>query len=141
MYRRGYEPALVLCSTSTRTRETLDLLLPHIGASAKVAYDRALYLAEWPQLLAEIREAPADASPLLVIGHNPGLEQLAIALARRPQSDEERSRVERLEQKFPTGTLAVIDFEASNWSNVQPGTGNLVDYVRPKDLHRRNEDE
>lgn len=141
MHGRGYDPALILCSTSTRTRETLDLLLPHIGAAAEIQYDRAFYLAEWPKLLAEIRAASGDTSPLLLIGHNPGVEQLAFALARQPQNEGERKRVERLAEKFPTGALAVMDFELQDWSKVKPGTGTLVDYVRPRDLRQRNYEE
>jgi phosphohistidine phosphatase len=141
MHRKDYEPALILCSTSSRTRETLDLLLPHIGAAAKIEYDRAFYLAEWPKLLGQIRAVSGDASPLLLIGHNPGIEQLAFALARQPQNEDERKRVERLAEKFPTGALAVMDFELPDWSEVKPGTGKLVDYVRPKDLHQRNDEE
>ena len=141
MRRKGYRPALVLCSTSKRTRETLELLLPHLGSSARIDYDRALYLAEWPRLLGEIRATPADASPLMLVGHNPGLEQLALALSLQPQSSAERARAESLAEKFPTAALAVLDFETSDWRDVKPGSGRLIDYVRPKDLAARIEDE
>ena len=141
MRKQGYEPTLVLCSTAERTRETLKLVLPLISTAPKIHYDRALYLAEWPQLLAEIREAPANASPLLLVGHNPGLEQLAIALALQPQSPPERARAERMAQKFPAGALAVLDFDVPDWSGVKPGLGKLADYVRPKDLRGTGEDE
>ena len=139
MRKKGYEPALVLCSTAMRTQETLTLLLPHFAAAPKIRYDRALYLAEWPVLLAEIRDAPADASPLLIVGHNPGLEQLAIALALKPQSAAERARGEKLVQKFPTAALAVLDFDVPDWSQIKPGSGRLVDYFRPKDLRGESE--
>ncbi|HXJ02606.1 MAG TPA: histidine phosphatase family protein [Micropepsaceae bacterium] len=141
MHKKGYEPARILCSTSKRTRQTLELLQLHLGRSAKVEYDRALYLAEWPVLLAEIRAAPADASPLLLIGHNPGMEQLALALALQPQTPAEQARVENLAQKFPTGALAVLDFEIADWGEVKRESGRLIDYVRPKDLRQRSEDE
>ena len=141
MRKKGYEPAFVLCSTAERARETLELLLPYFRIPSKIRYDRALYLAEWPQLLAEIRAAPADASTLLLVGHNPGLEQLAIALALQPQSPAERARAERLAEKFPTAALAVLDFELADWSEVKPGSGRLVDHVRPKYLRGLSEDE
>jgi len=134
MRAKGYEPAFVLCSTAERAKETLELMLPALGAHPKIHYDRALYLAEWPQLLAEIRGVPGGASPLLVVGHNPGLEQLAIALALQPQSTAERGRAQKLAQKFPAGALAVLDFQGSDWDGVKPGLGKLLDYVRPKDL-------
>jgi phosphohistidine phosphatase len=134
MRNKGYEPALVLCSTAVRAKETLEFLLPQLSGSPKIRYERALYLAEWPQLLAEIQEAPAKASPLLVVGHNPGMEQLAIALALQPQTAGEKGRGQRLAQKFPTAALAVLDFESTAWRGIKPGLGQLVDYVRPKDI-------
>lgn len=133
MRRRAYEPALVLCSTAERAKETLDLILPALANEPEIRYDRALYLAEWPLLLAEIHDAP-NASPLLVVGHNPGLEQLALALALQPQNPAERSRAEKMAQKFPTAALAVLDFDISEWGRVKPGLGQLVDFTRPKDL-------
>jgi phosphohistidine phosphatase len=141
MRKRGYQPALVLSSTATRTMETAELLMPALGNAAEIRYDRALYLADWPQLLAAIRGAPSDLSPLLVVGHNPGLEQLAIALARQPQNPAERMRASKLAHKFPTAALAVLDFEARDWSEIKPGAGRLVDYVRPKDLTAGSGDE
>jgi phosphohistidine phosphatase len=134
MRKRGYQPASVLSSTATRAMETAELLMPALGNAAEIRYDRALYLAEWPQLLAAIRDAATGASPLLVVGHNPGLEQLALALAQQPKSAAERARRERLVHKFPTAGLAVLDFPGSDWSEIKLGTGRLVDYIRPKDL-------
>jgi phosphohistidine phosphatase len=134
MRAKGYEPQLVLCSTAERTKETLELVLPALTGQPQIHYDRSLYLAEWPELLAEICAVPGGASPLLVVGHNPGLEQLAIALALQTQSAAERGRLQKLAQKFPTAALAVLDFEIADWSGLKPGLGRLIDYVRPKDL-------
>jgi phosphohistidine phosphatase len=139
MRKHGYQPQAVLCSTAARARETLELLLAHLETPATITKERALYLAEWPQLLAEIRAAPAAGSPLLLVGHNPGLEQLALALALQPQGPAERARAEKLAEKFPTAGLAVLDFEFADWSEIKPGSGKLVDYVRPKDLGMRGE--
>jgi phosphohistidine phosphatase len=135
---KHYEPALVLCSTAERTRETLELVLPALSRRPKIRYERALYLAEWPRLLDEIRGAPESASPLMLVGHNPGLEQLAIALALNIESPTERARLQRLAEKFPAGALAVLDFEIENWGNVKPGTGRLADYMCPRDLREVN---
>jgi phosphohistidine phosphatase len=134
MRSKGYEPAVVLCSTARRTRETLDFLLPAWKEKPVLRYDRALYLADWPRLLGALKKAPSRASPLLLVGHNPGTEQLALALALQPKSVVEHARLERLTQKFPTGALAVLDFEIKTWRSLKPGLGQLVDYVRPKDL-------
>ena len=133
MHSKGYEPALVLCSTARRTRETLDLVLPKLRTKPKILHQRALYLADWPHLLATVRKTK-PVSPVLLVGHNPGMEQLAIALALHPKNPAERGRAERLAQKFPTGALAVLDFDVKTWSAIAPGAGTLADYIRPKDL-------
>jgi phosphohistidine phosphatase len=138
MRAKCYEPKLVLCSTAERTKETLELVLPALSGQPQVRYDRSLYLAELPVLLAEIRALASEASPLMVVGHNPGLEQLAIALALQAQSAAERGRLQKLAQKFPTAALAVLDFEIVDWNGLKPGLGRLIDYVRPKDLDGGN---
>ena len=134
MRRKEYLPQADLCSTAERTRETLDLLLASWARKPTVRYDRELYLAEWPALLASLKKAPARASPLLLVGHNPGMEQLAVALAAQPKAAVERTGLQRLTQKFPTAALAVLDFEIASWRRLKPGSGQLADFVRPKDL-------
>ena len=134
MRKNGYVPAAVLCSTAARTRETLELLLPALRADPAIRYDQALYLAEWPSLLAALQSTEAAGTPLLMIGHNPGIEQLAMALVIQPQDAAERARFEKLERKFPTAALAVLDFDEPHWGAVKPGTGRLTDFVRPRDL-------
>lgn len=134
MRKKGYVPALVLCSTAERTKETLELLLPALRADPKIQYDRALYLAEWPALLAILQDAAVSETPLLMIGHNPGLEQLAAALAVQPQDAAERARWQKLERKFPTGALAVFDLDVPHWGAVKPATGKLRDFIRPRDI-------
>lgn len=134
MQSNDYLPEAVLCSTARRTKDTLELLLSAWIKKPPVRFERGLYLSEWPALLATLKKAPAQVSPLLLVGHNPGIEQLAIALARQPNDAAERARLKRLTQKFPTAALAVLDFEIQSWRNLKPGFGQLADYVRPKDL-------
>jgi len=131
---KDYLPQAVLCSTAERTRETLDLLLAAWTKKPAIRYERELYLADWPVLLASLKRASSRASPLLLVGHNPGIEQLALALALQPKGLVERGRLQRLTQKFPTGALAVLDFDIASWRFLKPGLGQLVDYVRPKDI-------
>jgi phosphohistidine phosphatase len=138
MRKRAYVPAAVLCSTAERTKETLELLLPALGGDSKIRpkihYDRALYLAEWPVMLAILQSVAVADTPLLMVGHNPGIEQFAIALAVQPQDAVGRARFQKLERKFPTAALAVFDFDVSHWGAVKAGTGKLMDFVRPRDL-------
>jgi phosphohistidine phosphatase len=134
MRTKDYLPEVVLCSTALRSRETVALLLSTWRKKPALRYEAALYLADWPVLLANLKKAPPRASPLLLVGHNPGIEQLAIALAFQSNNPAERSRLQRLTRKFPTGALAVLDFEIASWRNLKAGSGQLIDYVRPKDL-------
>jgi phosphohistidine phosphatase len=130
----GLNPDLVLCSGAARTRETLALVLGAIGAPPReVVYDDAIYMAPPTQLLTVLRGLPAgpDApSTVMVVGHNPGLEELAELLVG---SGDEELR-ELLEEKFPTGALAVITFDTARWGDIAPGTGTLTRFVTPARL-------
>jgi phosphohistidine phosphatase len=124
--RLGLEPELVLCSAATRTRETLELLRPAVAAS-EVVVEEELYGASSDELLARIRLVPDAVTSVMLIGHNPGLEQLALALASA--GDE----LERLAAKFPTAALATLAV-ANGWSRLAPGDATLETYVVPKQL-------
>lgn len=134
MRAHGYLPRLIKCSSAQRTRETLDLIVPFIDPLPKIVYSRSLYLAEPKALLEEIRQTPAATDTLLVVGHNPGMGALALALTSLPADDEEAERKENLAEKFPTGCLAVLDFSGNSWQAVKPLSGRLLDYMRPREL-------
>jgi len=129
-----YIPDLVLCSPSTRTRATLKLVLPELGVVPEVRYLSELYLAEPETILALIRAVPDKSGVLMVLGHNPGIEQLALGLASAPLEKKLRKRYSAMDEKFPTCALAVIDFDVARWADVAPGQGELDAFVRPKDL-------
>jgi phosphohistidine phosphatase len=124
--RLGCEPELVLCSSAARTRETVELLRPALGDST-VMLEEELYAASTDELLARIRLVPDPVASVMLIGHNPGLHQLALALASA--GDE----LERLEAKFPTAALATLAFSKS-WSRLAPAEATLAAYVVPKQL-------
>lgn len=131
--RKGdYRVGLILSSSAARTAQTSELVTQEL--ESEIDYREALYLAEPSKILAVVRGAPATVSSLMVVGHNPGLEALAAMLAREPVRRKERARHEALEEKFPTCALAILDFDVGRWRDVAPGTGKLVDFVRPKDL-------
>lgn len=123
-------PSLVLCSPAARTRQTLDLLGDAIGADAEVIHDKALYLAEMDGLLARIRAVDDHVGCLLMIGHNPGLQDLAVALA---SSAAKRERA-RLIEKFPTASVAWFSVDGSGWADIDPATTELIEFLRPADL-------
>lgn len=130
----GYDPDFILSSTSRRTVETVELVADELSGVARVDYLEALYLAEPEVVLSVIRLAPDKMTSVMVVGHNPGLEQLATLLAREPVKRKERDRFDQLEEKFPTAALAVLDFDVDRWRDVEPGEGTLKDFVRPRDL-------
>jgi phosphohistidine phosphatase len=135
LHERGYVPSLVLCSTSLRTRQTWEGVAFALGKKKpKTQFDRALYLAGWPQLQTSLKALPAKTSPVLFIGHNPGIEQLAFALALKPKTTAERARLENLAAKYPTAALAVLDLTEGQWSDAGPGKFRLHEFVKPKDI-------
>jgi phosphohistidine phosphatase len=131
--RKGdYKLDLILCSSSARTTQTGELVLQ--AFESEIEYRENLYLADLSKLLAAVRGAPAAVTNLMLVGHNPGLENIATLLAREPVRRKERARHEALEEKFPTSALAILDFDVGRWRDVEKGAGKLVDFVRPKDL-------
>jgi phosphohistidine phosphatase len=124
--RLGSEPELVLCSSATRTRETLELLAPATDTST-IRIEDGLYGASSDELLGRIRQVPDAVASVMLIGHNPGLHELALVLASA--GDE----LERLERKFPTAALATLAL-AETWSRLEPAGATLAAYVVPKQL-------
>jgi phosphohistidine phosphatase len=132
--KNGARPDRVLISTSARTVQTAGLVLRELEVPPRGDYRDALYLAAAEKIFAMLQLLPVRTATIMVIGHNPGLEELASLLAREPVRRKERERRDVLEEKFPTAALAVLDFDAERWRDIKPGEGKLVDFVRPKDL-------
>ena len=123
------KPDIALVSPSARTRETWDIAK---GALQDVAlsFDDRIYEAPVEQLLAVLREADgvvADgpAERVILVGHNPGISELAHVLAGSGDG------LDRLLRGMPTAALAVIDFDVDAWSKITPGQGHLADFVTP----------
>lgn len=135
MHNRGYQPDLVLCSTAKRTVVTWELLAPGLVQAAETRFVDALYLASANSIRKTIAHTK-HASSLLVIGHNPGIEECARTLAHIPQTSGERNLFAELSTKFPTCALAVFDFDIADWAGIATHGGTLVDFVRPKTLDR-----
>jgi len=127
---RGLAPDQVLCSSARRTRETLELALPRPPAGLAVVVDRSLYLADPEALLERIAAVRERVRTLLVVGHAPGLAELALELARSGRADA----LERMAEKFPTGALAALRFPAGGTWDLAPRTGVLDAFVTPREL-------
>jgi phosphohistidine phosphatase len=123
------EPELVLCSTSRRTRETL----AGINAPGEHLIEPELYGASTHELLARLRQVPAEVESVMVIGHNPTMQTLVLRLASGAAGAEELAHVQA---KFPTGALATLTFESA-WSELGQGCARLTAFVRPRALARR----
>ncbi len=132
--KNGFAPDYIVASTSQRTVETVEFVTEALLDVKRVEYLEALYLAEPDVILSIVRLAPDKMRSVMVVGHNPGLEQLATLLAREPVKRKERDRFDLIEEKFPTAALAVLDFDITRWRDVAPGQGALIDFVRPRDL-------
>jgi phosphohistidine phosphatase len=124
------KPELVLCSSALRTRQTLDAITVAFDADTAVRIDDALYGADLDDLVARLGRVPADVGSVMLIGHNPGLHDLALELSR----DGEPLALDQLDTKFPTATLASIDLDVDAWTEVRPGCGFLRSMVTPKQL-------
>ena len=120
---------LVLCSSSLRTRETAALVLAKFKPKPKILFEDGIYLAGPKALLRRLTELEESIGSVLVIGHNPGLHELAIALAA-PGSPDYRALTGG---KFPTGARASFDIEGS-WASLDKSRHRLADYVTPKSL-------
>ena len=118
---------LVLCSSAVRTRQTLGLIQPALG-DAPVEFEDQLYGASADTLLARLHGVPDSVGSALMIGHNPGMQDLALCLAAPGPG---RSAVVA---KFPTGALATLAITDHSWLGVRQGTSRLVAYTVPKDL-------
>lgn len=128
--RRRLIPGLVLCSPAVRARQTLKLVRPAFKPGPDVVYEAALYLAAPRAMLKRIREVGADVRHLMLVGHNPGLQELALELAGSGPAEE----LEALARKLPTAALVVLSFEAESWAGVKPGSGRLEVFTSPKQL-------
>lgn len=121
------QPELVLVSPACRTRETWELAALPSSPDIQMKFEPLIYETTAARLLAIIRRTPATVKRLMLVGHNPGLEDLARDIMR----DAEPLPRMRLERKYPTGGLAVLTFEQSNWSQIAPRSGHLADFTAP----------
>jgi phosphohistidine phosphatase len=120
LHSDGIEPQLVLCSTARRAQETLERVDP----AGERMIESELYDTSAGDLIERLRRVPEDVGSVMVIGHNPTLQRLVLALA---------GPHEVVQDKFPTAALATLAFHGS-WEELQAGCATLTSLVRPKDL-------
>lgn len=118
----------VLASPALRVKDTLDEVERAYGKPLPREYDERVYLASASTLLDLVRETDEQVERLLLVGHNPGLEDLALELVRETGSP----MLQEVEIKYPTATLAEVAIETDSWSTA--AGGKLLRFVRPRDL-------
>ncbi|TCP60405.1 phosphohistidine phosphatase [Rhodovulum bhavnagarense] len=122
---RGYRPAEVVSSTARRTLETWERMAPLLGEGTVMRRDPGLYHAGAERMLETLNGCAV--SPVLMLGHNPGIADFAARLLRKPPDSPRFAR-------YPTCATLIADFDTDDWSMVAFGTGTVIDFITPKDL-------
>lgn len=128
---KGMTFGCLIASPAVRVMETLETFFQGYGETIEPKWDRRIYLASSATLLDIVKDLPDDADAALMAGHNPGLEDLILDLVtddgRNPLRDE-------VEVKFPTASLAILEFPIDRWADAGKGGARLVQFTRPRDL-------
>ncbi len=122
----GVAPDLVLCSSARRARETLTLVSVGLRPLPEVRVEDELYAADAAVLLDRLGRVRDEVGSVMLVGHNPGLQELGTLLLDRPGRT-------RMAQKFPTAALATLSARVPTWRGLQPGSARLRGLVRPRD--------
>jgi phosphohistidine phosphatase len=128
--KRGMKFDLVIASPAARVRETIDGLREKLNLNVEIRFDPRIYAASEEMLLEIVHEVHETVHAPLIVGHNPGLQQLAVGLTSK---DRDGLR-DRVKHKFPTAALAAIELPAHRWAEVKPGSGEIAELILPKEL-------
>jgi len=151
LHKQGYQPDVVVVSDAARTRQTWDLVAPELGGSPAVHFEPRAYAASALTLLYLAQELPARYRTALLIGHNPGLSELATSLAGPPESttavgppESDRATGPAVKDNgprpaisLPTAAVAVFEF-TGDWPSLTPGHARLINLTTPADLSAGN---
>ncbi len=121
----------VIASPAIRVAETIERAEQGAGASYTINWDRRIYLASSATLLDLLHEVDDEVGAVLMVGHNPGLEDVIFDLVPDDGSSPLRDEVE---EKFPTATYAVLECSVERWADLAAGCAKLVHLTRPRDL-------
>lgn len=121
----------VIASPAVRAAQTIEIACEAAGRTIPVEWDRRIYLASSPTLADVLREIAEPTHSVLLVGHNPGLEDLIFDLVPDDGACPLRAVVE---EKFPTATYAVLELDIDRWADLDDGCARLVHLMRPRDL-------
>ena len=122
----------VVASPAVRVAETLDAMFDGYGKRMAPSWDRRAYLATASTLLEMVQEAPDKVEALMLVGHNPGLEDLVLLLTGADETGV--GARDSIGEKYPTASVAEIHFEVDRWQDIRAGHGQLVRFIRPRDV-------
>ena len=128
--RDGVRPHLILCSAAERARMTLGLVAGELGGEIPTEIEDDLYMAGPEEMVRRLAHVDDSVASVMMIGHNPGIEHLAVILT----GDGDGVSWQRMNEKYPTAALAVLTFDISTWRRIEPGSGTLTAFVCPRDL-------
>jgi phosphohistidine phosphatase len=130
MAREKLIPDLALVSPARRAQETWKLVRKTLSEKIDERDAPDIYEVSAERIVDVILAVGPDIRTLLIVGHNPGMENAASLLV----ADGDADAVDRMEDKFPTAGLAVIDFDVDGWDEIAAGSGYLERFVTPKSL-------
>jgi phosphohistidine phosphatase len=128
--QHSLRPDTALVSTALRTRQTWQLVAAEFEQPPPTTFEARLYDATAQNILAVVKELPGNVPSVLVVGHNPGLQEAASLL----MASGDISARQSLMEKFPTAALAVIDFPVDSWAGIRPNGGRIDRFVTPRML-------
>ncbi len=127
----GWRFDRIIASPAVRVAETMEIASQAWGRTFPIEWDRRIYLASSATLMDLLRDITGNPGNLLMVGHNPSLEDLIFDLVPDDGSSPLR---EIVEQKFPTATFAVLECAIDRWAELAPGCARLTQLTRPRDL-------
>lgn len=119
--KKHIRPDLILCSPAERARQTAALLIEAARFIAELRFDERIYEANWSRLLEIVQQLDDTATTVLLVGHNPGMEDLLLNLTG-------------VNRHMATAAFARIELSVESWNEAAPGCGQLDWLVKPKDL-------
>jgi len=123
-------PDQIICSSAQRTRETLSAFLKVYAHEMTIEMSRDLYMAPPSVMIGLIQAVPTEVETLMLISHNPGMEELALTLSKPIHSDA----MEDMLFKYPTAACAHLSFEGQDWMDVRVKSATLEAFIKPRDL-------
>jgi phosphohistidine phosphatase len=117
-------PDLIITSDATRARQTAEIVATAVDFAAPLTVEPRIYAADLDTLLGVVRRIPVEVQTAIIVGHNPGFEELAAALAGKTDEGV----------RLPTSGLALLEFDTQRWDAVRPGAGRLREVATPRTI-------